>query len=150
MWMNVCGVYCSNLLMGCTPAPIGQSWMTPTRRRGVPVWLASISLLVCCGTRTDSWGGPECPTGTVVGLLRTHTYDLQVSRETGSKAYLWRDYEFIHALPFIWKTKTLYRVGGAAEFESSAVLVAGFILTVCAGLLLWSRVLSSFCVSCKS
>lgn len=49
-------------------------------RRSMWVWLASCSLVVCSGTRTDSSGGSECPTGSVGGRPRNHTHDLQVSR----------------------------------------------------------------------
>lgn len=130
---------------GGTLVAIGECYMTQTEGRGVPVWLASCSLVVCCGTRTDSWGGPECPTGTVGGQPWTRTHDSQVSHRTWRQAYVWCDLGFIHPLPFKRETKTLCPVGGAAEFDREGDLPAlRWWQALFCQFLVWSHVLSLF------
>lgn len=128
--------------------------------RGLWAWLALCSLVVCCGTRTDSWGGLECPTGTVVGPARTPTHVSQVSRVSWCCLW-WRDFEFIHPPAFNRQTKTLSRVWGAVEFDTGrfapwkarCAVRTGFIpLSARVGRLLWSWLclFSFLCKSCGS
>lgn len=63
---------------------------------------------------------------------RTHTHDSQVSGDPRSQMLPRRACASIHALPVRWRTKTLWRAGGAPEFDRSLGR-SGFVLTVCAG-----------------
>lgn len=123
IWMDTCGKkkntmpQCIHLERAVPELPLVDVAWRKQRRRGVWVWLASCSLIVCCGTRTDSWGGGlNVQPGQSEGLPWTHTHDSEVSR--GLWSYLWcGDCEWIHPLAVKRETKTLSRVWGAVEFD---------------------------------
>lgn len=122
MWMDTCEKNtmprCIHLERVVPELPLVDSAWRKQRRRGVCVWLASCSLIVCCGTRTDSWegGGLNVQPGHSEGLPWTHTRDSEVSR--GLWSYLrCGDCELIHPLAVKRETKTLSRVWGAVEFD---------------------------------